>query len=263
MDAGDAFDHPWDLLDAGRPEDALRWLAERAADGAPHPEGAALACLAHLDLGDLEAAGAALGAAPTDGREDDAATALARGELALAHWRPDAARVAFERAQGLAPSAHQCLRLALCADLADDRAAAERWTAAARALDADGAGPVHVDEAVFEHLLAEAAAELPGPFAARLDQVPVLVEPVPTFAATGPDVPPDTLGLFRGASDLDGSEFEAFVDLPAAIHLYQRNLERRARSHAELREEIRITLFHELGHLLGFDEDGVDAMGLA
>jgi predicted Zn-dependent protease with MMP-like domain len=46
------------------------------------------------------------------------------------------------------------------------------------------------------------------------------------------------------------------------IHLFQRNLERIARDEEELVEEIRITLFHEIGHRLGFDEEGVDALGL-
>ena len=36
-----------------------------------------------------------------------------------------------------------------------------------------------------------------------------------------------------------------------------------ARDEAHLAEEIRITLFHEIGHLLGLDEDEVASMGLA
>jgi predicted Zn-dependent protease with MMP-like domain len=31
---------------------------------------------------------------------------------------------------------------------------------------------------------------------------------------------------------------------------------------AELVEQIEVTLLHELGHYLGFDEDGVDELGL-
>ena len=46
------------------------------------------------------------------------------------------------------------------------------------------------------------------------------------------------------------------------IYLYQRNLERSVRDEAELREEIRVTLYHEIGHLLGFDEHGVEDLGL-
>ena len=47
------------------------------------------------------------------------------------------------------------------------------------------------------------------------------------------------------------------------IYLFKRNLERMARDEAHLAEEIRITLFHEIGHLLGLDEDEVASMGLA
>ena len=46
------------------------------------------------------------------------------------------------------------------------------------------------------------------------------------------------------------------------IYLFQRNLERFADDEEHLREEIRTTLFHEIAHLLGWDEDEVEAMGL-
>ena len=72
--------------------------------------------------------------------------------------------------------------------------------------------------------------------------------------------PPDLLGLFTGSSRLEGSDED--LELPPTIYLFQRNLERFARDLGELREQIRITLYHEIAHRLGFEEEGVDAMGL-
>ena len=53
---------------------------------------------------------------------------------------------------------------------------------------------------------------------------------------------------------------DASAELPPTIYLFQRNLERYAADRDHLREEIRTTLFHELGHLLGLDEDEVDGV---
>jgi predicted Zn-dependent protease with MMP-like domain len=44
--------------------------------------------------------------------------------------------------------------------------------------------------------------------------------------------------------------------------LYQRNLERFARSRPELIEQIGVTLIHEVGHFLGLDEEELYARGL-
>ncbi len=44
--------------------------------------------------------------------------------------------------------------------------------------------------------------------------------------------------------------------------LYQRNLERFARTREELIEQIGITVMHEVGHLIGLDEDDLWERGL-
>ena len=75
------------------------------------------------------------------------------------------------------------------------------------------------------------------------------------------ETPADLLGLFVGTPLVDRS-IENTGEMPPTVFLFQRNLERAARDEAELEREIRITLFHELGHALGFDEDGVEEMGL-
>ena len=45
--------------------------------------------------------------------------------------------------------------------------------------------------------------------------------------------------------------------------LFKRNLEKVCRTHAELVEQIQITVKHEIGHYLGLDEDDLERLGLA
>ena len=47
------------------------------------------------------------------------------------------------------------------------------------------------------------------------------------------------------------------------IRIFKHNLERFTADHDSLVEELRITLLHEIGHHLGWDEDDLAARGLA
>jgi predicted Zn-dependent protease with MMP-like domain len=61
------------------------------------------------------------------------------------------------------------------------------------------------------------------------------------------------LGVFHGVPTTKKSIF----DLPSGpdhIVLYQKNIEAVCASEAEVREQIRLTVIHELGHYFGLDE---------
>lgn len=80
--------------------------------------------------------------------------------------------------------------------------------------------------------------------------------------ADDPELDQDLLGLFEGCSRLDGTP-ETPQDLPR-IRLFLDNLWDHADGDVDaFREELRITLLHELGHYLGLDEEQVAALGLA
>ena len=78
--------------------------------------------------------------------------------------------------------------------------------------------------------------------------------------ANQPPLSPTILGLFRGPplnEPCDGSE-----DPCRSVVLYRRNLARAVRTPDELREQIRVTLLHEIGHLRGEDDEELAARGL-
>jgi predicted Zn-dependent protease with MMP-like domain len=51
-------------------------------------------------------------------------------------------------------------------------------------------------------------------------------------------------------------------DEPRSIVLYRKNLARAVTSRAELEKQVRITLWHEIGHLRGADEDDLRERGI-
>ena len=80
--------------------------------------------------------------------------------------------------------------------------------------------------------------------------------------AAGAGLEPDLLGLFEGCSRAD-PQAESADQLPH-ISLFLDNLwDYAGASVRTFREEVRLTLLHELGHYLGLDEAGVEQLGLA
>jgi predicted Zn-dependent protease with MMP-like domain/Tfp pilus assembly protein PilF len=154
--------------------------------------------------------------------------------------------------------------LGLVAERRGDAARALERFERARRLDREAfPKPVTLSPPEFDRAVERALAALPERVRAALANVSVSVEDLPTdhdLLASDPPLSPSILGLFRGPSMAEGGSSGTGA-LPAIV-LYQRNLQRFARDRAELVEEIRVTLVHEVGHYLGLDEDELYERGL-
>jgi predicted Zn-dependent protease with MMP-like domain len=108
----------------------------------------------------------------------------------------------------------------------------------------------------FVEVVEEALDSLPHEFHSRIRNVAVLVEDVPPNQPSPGSGKPKRLllGLFHGVPTTRKSTF----DLPSGpdyIVLYQENIEAVCSSEAEIQEQIRLTVIHELGHYFGMNED--------
>ena len=114
----------------------------------------------------------------------------------------------------------------------------------------------------FVQLVRAELDRLPRQFRSRIHNVAVLVEDLPpeqleSRGSRRPrSLPPRELllGVYRGIPATKRSVF----DLPAGpdtIVLYQKNIEAVCSSEDEIREQVRRTVIHELGHYFGMDED--------
>jgi predicted Zn-dependent protease with MMP-like domain len=147
-----------------------------------------------------------------------------------------------------------------------ESASAREHAAEAQAIDPAAFGPpLEVPEQEFDVLVEESLKELPEPIRKKLDEVPVLVEDLPSrdmLTAENPPLIPDLLGLFVGRHLLERSHLDV-PGAPGAIFLFRKNLLRACLDRQELMREVRTTVRHEVGHLLGLEEDDLEDWGLA
>lgn len=257
------LERAWDLLDQDDPTGALSCLVQLDEDW---PDRWIPEALARLELGELRKAKAVLQqAADFEDLEQHPDYLWARGLLALGEWRFEAAQADLERLVAIERSAGALERLSLVHDLQGEFETADQRMAEAITLDPAMKPVARLSTADFEAEVVQAVQALPQQFQAALESCEILIDPVPSpwmmEPANPAATPPDLFGLFLGASRMESAESET-AELPPRIFLFQRNIERAAHTPAELREEIRVTLYHEIGHLLGFDEEGVANMGL-
>ena len=116
----------------------------------------------------------------------------------------------------------------------------------------------------FKELIAEALDDLPEEFRRRMENVAVLVEDVPRAQRERRrrKLPPPrastprtlVLGHYIGTPRTERSVF-ALPAGPDRIVLYQKNIEAVCRDEREIREEVRLTIIHEVGHYFGMSEE--------
>ena len=110
---------------------------------------------------------------------------------------------------------------------------------------------------VFERLVREAVASLPEELKDQLENVAMIIEEnPPAQPVLGEDDGEDLLGLYHGIMKKDRGLGYGNV-LPDQIIIYRRPLERMSSTLEDLRENVRQTVVHEIGHYFGFDEEGL------
>lgn len=192
----------------------------------------------------------------------------AHEERGVAHWELcefAAARKEFEKlVDDPDLRARARYHLGLIAEFEGDEAAARTQLALAGSLSDEYAHPMEVSAADFARMVSQAVAGLPADMRRDLEGVPVSAADLPDLEdLTIPDPPlsPEILGLFRGPP-MDEDCTEADGDPCRSIVVYRKNLQRAVRDRAELEEQVRATLVHEIGHLRGENDLQLVARGL-
>ena len=104
----------------------------------------------------------------------------------------------------------------------------------------------------FDDIVRRALDSLPAEIAGYMENVAVVVED------ENPE-DPDLFGLYHGVPLPERGDASGL--LPDKISIYRLPLEESFDDPDELREEIRITVLHELGHYFGLDEDRLAELG--
>ncbi|MEM9133776.1 MAG: metallopeptidase family protein [Actinomycetota bacterium] len=109
-----------------------------------------------------------------------------------------------------------------------------------------------ISEAAFEQLVGDALDSLPEELGSLLDNVVILVE----------DEHPeeDLYGLYEGIPHLERDDYGGLA-LPDRIWLYRLPLCADSETEAELRDEVLVTVVHEIAHHFGIDDDRLDELG--
>ena len=110
----------------------------------------------------------------------------------------------------------------------------------------------------FMRLVRQAYREMPPQVINALDNIDVVVEewPVPEDVINGEGT---LFGLYQGVplTEREGGD----PMLPDRIAIYRQPILRSCSTKTEAEHEIKVTLWHEIGHYLGMSEDDLHRLG--
>jgi predicted Zn-dependent protease with MMP-like domain len=116
--------------------------------------------------------------------------------------------------------------------------------------------PSRIGPKEFDALVEQALSGVPERFRRYLENVVVVVEEEPTdedYDETDTPDEDELFGIFRGAPYFERDR--SVSELPAQIALFRGPILRSCETRGEAVREIRDTVVHELGHLLGLDDE--------
>jgi predicted Zn-dependent protease with MMP-like domain len=114
----------------------------------------------------------------------------------------------------------------------------------------------------FEKLVAEALDELPRRFRRRLRNIAVVVEIEPSqelLEDMGLWPHGTLLGLYQGVP-LTERGFSYGNVLPDRITIFQKPIEALHRTNEEIKEAVKDTVKHEIGHYFGLDDEQLEEL---
>ena len=113
-----------------------------------------------------------------------------------------------------------------------------------------------VTEEQFEQLVADELDRLPDNMLDGLDNVVFVIEDLPEDGSM------DLLGLYDGLAVTERGNY-GFGELPDRIILFREPLVAACSTLDELKDEIHVTLVHEIAHYYGIDDDELHRLGWA
>jgi predicted Zn-dependent protease with MMP-like domain len=256
-----------DALDRGDPKGALTYCDQALEVDPAHPGALFLSGEAYFELRELDEAEARFRRVLQEEPDHAASWAGLAGAL-FEQLRFDEAWNASLRATRLDPRDPEgWWWRGLLRERRGDLPGADRALRRASLLDDRRfPWPIPLTDAMIEAVVEQSLRDMHPSIRTYLQQIPILLEEVPSddvlFDFEEPPSPAELLGFFSGYSLADRSIDNPWSNLPAAIVLFRRNLERYATDRDHLIEELRVTVLHEVGHFLGLDEDDLERRGL-